>query len=134
MMSSLAIVLMLSGCLVDRALYEERSEFFTDNDGDGFSEAEGDCNDALLNVFPSAPESCDELDNDCNGEIDEEAVDGGPWFFDGDGDHYGDIDTTLTHCEMPGEGWILVGGDCDDADADIHPNQDELCDLSLIHI
>mgnify|MGYP000945531595 CR=1 FL=1 len=32
---------------------------------------EGDCNDALTSVFPGANEVDDNLDNDCDGSIDE---------------------------------------------------------------
>jgi len=49
-----------------------------DNDGDGFTEIGGDCNDADGQIYPSAPEICDTRDNDCNGST----VDGSaePWF------------------------------------------------------
>jgi hypothetical protein len=43
----------------------------TDLDGDGFPAAE-DCDDANPLVGPAAPEICDGLDNDCDGEVDEE--------------------------------------------------------------
>ena len=42
-----------------------------DDDGDGFSDCQGDCNDANPAVHPGAAEICDGLDNDCNGVIDE---------------------------------------------------------------
>jgi hypothetical protein len=39
-----------------------------DDDGDGFSEAEGDCDDGLDSVFPGARETCgDGVDQDCFG-------------------------------------------------------------------
>jgi len=46
---------------------------FCDNDGDGYSEADGDCADDRAGVHPSAAEVCDGVDNDCNGQIDDVA-------------------------------------------------------------
>jgi hypothetical protein len=42
-----------------------------DADLDGFTEADGDCNDLNAGVYPGAIETCDGLDNDCNGQVDE---------------------------------------------------------------
>ena len=52
----------------------------TDADGDGYcSEASGgsDCNDSNSSVHPGASEICDDLDNDCDGLVDEGDVCGG---------------------------------------------------------
>ena len=43
----------------------------SDGDRDGFSEADGDCNDRNSAIHPGAPEICDGIDNDCNGDADE---------------------------------------------------------------
>ena len=45
----------------------------TDDDLDGYTEAEGDCNDDDDSVRPGLPDSCDGVDNDCDDEIDEDA-------------------------------------------------------------
>ena len=86
----------------------------TDNDGDGYSVEEGDCDDSNLSINPGATEVCDGIDNNCNDQIDED--------FDSDED-----------------GFTVCGGDCDDSDFLINPNVvelpgntiDENCDGSL---
>ena len=39
-----------------------------DADGDGYTPNEGDCDDTRPNVYPGAPDYCDGLDADCDGE------------------------------------------------------------------
>ena len=46
-----------------------------DNDGDGLSEREGDCDDGDDSIFPGAWDGCDGIDQDCDDEVDEGAVD-----------------------------------------------------------
>lgn len=47
-----------------------------DVDGDGWTTADGDCDDANPTVHPGVDDTCDGLDSDCDGGIDEDAVDG----------------------------------------------------------
>jgi hypothetical protein len=97
-----------------------------DNDGDGFNELE-DCDDADPTISPGAAEACDEIDNDCDGEVDEDVV-YRDVFVDADGDGFGDDDTVDQSCEPSGEGFSDQGGDCDDDAVDIFPGAPEICD------
>lgn len=73
-------------------------------------------------------EICDGIDNDCDGDIDEEAIGGSIYYLDADGDGYGDDGYTLEFCSDPGSPWVLIGGDCDDSNDEVNPGQPELCD------
>jgi len=44
-----------------------------DNDDDGYTEAEGDCDDDDASIRPGLPDHCDGIDNNCDGAIDEDA-------------------------------------------------------------
>lgn len=44
------------------------------------------------------------------------------FFADADGDGFGDDATTVTACEAPA-GFVAIGGDCMDSNADVHPSQ-----------
>ena len=55
-----------------------------DNDGDGFSVSQGDCNDNNRSVFPGALEVCDGVDNNCDGVVDEGVTT--TFYRDADGD------------------------------------------------
>ncbi len=96
-----------------------------DVDADGVLVEEGDCDDNDATVFPGAPEVCDGRDNNCDGVVDEEVSTF--YYIDQDGDGFGDEATGQGYCEPPGAGYILVGGDCDDGDADFNPSADEPC-------
>jgi len=92
----------------------------------GFATKAGDCNDNFDKIFPGANELCNELDDDCDGETDE----GLPielLFEDDDGDGHGRPGSPSKMACGPQNGWGVGGDDCNDDDADINPDADELC-------
>lgn len=96
-----------------------------DNDLDGFSEAQGDCNDANAVIRPGAPEVCNGVDDDCDGLLDDGVTD--TVYLDIDDDGYGDGEVSAQACTVP-LGYSGVDGDCDDGDAEIYPGAAEACD------
>ncbi|MBI4705053.1 MAG: putative metal-binding motif-containing protein [Deltaproteobacteria bacterium] len=69
-------------------------------------------------------EQCNDLDDDCNGFIDE-GVQKLTFFKDNDGDGYGGMTTTLA-CSAP-PGYVADAGDCNDFNKDISPKAAEAC-------
>ncbi len=98
----------------------------TDGDGDGHGTMM-DCDDTDPDVHPDAAEVCDGIDNDCDGVIDgSSAQDAETWYTDGDGDGFGDPDSAVTVCDQP-SGAVQESSDCDDSDASINPDGEEIC-------
>ena len=100
-----------------------------DEDGDG-SPAGEDCDDSDPDVNPSADEICDGIDNDCDELIDAEddsITDLGTFYTDADGDSYGDLDAPVEACGESA-GVVADSTDCDDANSDINPAAEEICD------
>ena len=108
-----------------------------DLDQDGFPQTDEagllvDCDDTNAEIYPGAAESCDGLDNDCDGSVDGppgKGVDARTrWWPDSDGDGYGDSRQPSTRaCEAP-VGMTDNNGDCDDLDASSSPDGSEVCD------
>ena len=99
-----------------------------DGDEDGYiGEQYGgdDCNDEDPSIGPHAVEVCDEVDNNCDGQIDEDVMT--TFYSDLDGDGYGTEAEVTEACTQPA-GTSSFSGDCDDDNADISPGQDEVCD------
>jgi hypothetical protein len=80
------------------------SDPLVDDDADGYSESEGDCDDANENIFPTAIDEANNIDDNCDGNIDE-----GTTYTDDDGD-----------------GWSEREGDCDDDDETIYPDASDV--------
>ncbi|MEC7986570.1 MAG: MopE-related protein [Myxococcota bacterium] len=131
-----------SGVIDDQAV--NASTWYLDNDSDGYGdggealdscdqpvgyvEDDNDCDDTRAEAYPGADETCNELDDDCDGDIDEaDAVTTINWYYDGDGDGFGDPDTSITACEEP-LGYVDDDQDCDDGDTTINPDSVEICD------
>ena len=72
-------------------------------------------------------ELCDDLDNDCDGEVDEDTFDSLQFFADTDGDGYGDPENAVQDCAPP-EGYVGNSLDCNDGEGDDRPGGAEVCD------
>ncbi|MCB9761624.1 MAG: hypothetical protein H6739_17400 [Alphaproteobacteria bacterium] len=93
----------------------------------GYVADSSDCDDSDGGVNPAATETCNRVDDDCDGTTDEDdAVDADTWYADSDGDNYGDSSTTDVACSQP-SGYVADSADCDDTDGDVHPGAPEPC-------
>lgn len=73
-----------------------------DADGDGYSDAAcggADCNDQDMTIHPGAPEVCNGVDENCDGQIDEGVL--ATFYDDSDGDGYGDPNRGVGACFSP---------------------------------
>jgi hypothetical protein len=70
------------------------------------------------------PETCNGLDDNCDGTVDEGVK--LTFYRDADADGYGSASVTTQACAAPA-GYVGNSADCDDASATVHPGAAELC-------
>jgi hypothetical protein len=78
----------------------------------GYSATPDDCNDDDATIHPDADEECNGVDDDCDGTVDDEAIDGAWYYADDDDDSFGDALDLTWACSGAENDW-----DCNDADA-----------------
>ena len=99
-----------------------------DFDLDGYDAVEfggDDCDDTNPAIGPHANETCDEVDNNCDGQIDEGQTQ--TFYADADGDGWGADESAYEACDVL-TGDVAQAGDCDDDDPQRYPNAEETCD------
>ncbi len=83
----------------------------------------GDCNDNNPKVHPETREICNDIDDNCNGEIDEgeNITDCRPFYRDSDNDGFGTGDDSKCLCKPLGIFRAEKTGDCNDNNPEIYP-------------
>jgi len=122
----------------DSEVDETPPTWYADADGDGHGDSgvssqgcdppditwvslSDDCNDAVDTIYPLAPETCNDTDDDCDTEVDEDAIDKPTWYLDSDVDGYGVATSTAEACDAP-SGYVDNTDDCNDGDIEINPD------------
>jgi len=129
LLSASAIAVLACG---ERTLRERHHQLPADQrdlDGDGFT-ADIDCDDTDRTINPGAPERCNEVDDNCDGVIDVDAIDKVHLYEDADNDGYGNVETLIKVCKVgaePLQGSDVDPGDCDDQDREVNPSMVEVC-------
>ena len=90
----------------------------------GFTVFGGDCNDTTALIGPAMPELCNQIDDNCNAQIDEGVTQ--IYFEDSDEDSFGNPNSSITTCTQP-LGYTSNNTDCNDTNALVNPTGLENC-------
>ena len=84
----------------------------------------GDCNDNNTGINPGGTEACNNVDDNCNGQIDEGVKT--TFYRDADEDGFGNASLTTQACSPP-PGYVGNNNDCNDSDPTVNPVAVEVC-------
>ena len=107
----------------------------------GFIDNSDDCDDNNIYRNPEGVESCNNIDDNCDGTVDELAFDATDYYVDADGDGHGSLVDTgvgfdlrscpvfdpVSNLPLNPAGYAPTNDDCDDGNPNISPSADELC-------
>jgi len=110
---------------LDQDSYGSSSTTVACSKPDGYVAQAGDCDDNSASIYPGATETCNAIDDDCDGQVDEGAT--LTWYQDNDKDGWGGNTVTTQSCQKPA-GYVAQAGDCDDSKATVNPGATEVCD------
>jgi hypothetical protein len=90
----------------------------------GYVANNADCDDTRATVHPGAAETCNGIDDNCSGVIDEGVKT--TYFADADGDGFGNPSVNTQACTRP-TGYVTSNTDCNDTNNAVHPGATEVC-------
>ncbi|MFI5173160.1 MAG: MopE-related protein, partial [Chitinophagales bacterium] len=121
---------------------ESGTIFYNDADNDGFGNVDdfinscsvppgyildhSDCDDTDPLIYPGATEICNLIDDNCNALIDEGVI-YTDYYFDYDGDGFGDPLISSSTCDGAPAGFVADNTDCNDLNAFMNPDIPEIC-------
>jgi hypothetical protein len=113
-------VVMVACGVTDNTDCNDNQLSYADNDGDGFGAGalvacgladNTDCDDANASVNTAMTEVCNEVDDNCDGVVDEGVEN--TYYADNDGDGFGDVNNVDQACSQP-VGFVVNADDCND--------------------
>ncbi len=131
-----------SDCNDSDASINPNTQWYGDLDGDGYSSlvvssctspganyslsgAIGDCNDGNSAINPGSAESCNDIDDNCDTQIDEGVLVQN--YFDEDGDGFGSaVVNSIPSCSQL-VGYVSNNSDCNDGSSAVNPSVVEVC-------